>query len=526
MLSVPTCLATCVVFRRGVQKDFAKLFVGHYTNLVRNSCASPWRLPLLLTILLAAGGVVYAAGGDGHNGSHIDPFASVLLVLFLIIMAAVVGRWLAAQLYQPPVLGELIIGVLVGNVGYWLGEPVFALIMHLDSAGAIFSRVWTEGIAVADAAAQLFTAEELSPGKLGARITAILTQEGAAIVVTMGFALWLFSNLGIILMLFMVGLETTVSEMLQVGFRALMVAILGVVVPFFFGFFASAYLLSHRPMSVHLFLGATLCATSVGITARVLRDLKRLQSQEAKVILGAAVIDDILGLIILAVVAGIVTTGQFHLLDVFWVFLSCAIFLSVVIFFGERLVQWTMPIVVGLDRHNSKLLFPLAMACLLAWLANSVGLATIVGAFAGGLILTEAHFAKHYTEGPRVDELMRPLETIFAPIFFVLMGMQVDLSTFADLNTLWLAFAFTVAAILGKLACGLPAGKGRDRLSIGIGMVPRGEVGLIFASIGKSLGVVTGATFAAVVIMVIVTTLLTPMALKWSLSRSRMTPRS
>lgn len=295
-------------------------------------------------------------------------------------------------------------------------------------------------------------------------------------------------------------------------------AVLGVVAPFLLGLGVSLVLLPEVGMPVHVFLAATLCATSVGITARVFRDLERLQTPEARIILGAAVIDDVLGLIILAVVVGIASTGHVDVLEIGRILLLAFVFLGVVLWFGDWFVRRLVPLMATLERHHAKLLFPLSLALLLAWVASTIQLAPIVGAFAAGLVLNEEHLEKI---SPRVtvENLISPLERIFAPVFFVLMGMQVNLNSFLDPSTLWLALAFSVAAVLGKLVCGLPAGRGHDRLSVGIGMIPRGEVGLIFASVGRSIGVVTGPVFSALVMMVVVTTLVTPIALKWSLFR-------
>lgn len=270
---------------------------------------------------------------------------------------------------------------------------------------------------------------------------------------------------------------------------------------------------------VHLFLGATLSATSVGITARVFKDLGKLQTSEARVILGAAVIDDILGLVILAVVVGIVATGRVHLSEVARILVLSALFLGGMVLLGKRLMHYPVAWFSRADRKHLKLLFPLTLAFLAAWAASMIGLAAIVGAFAAGLILSEEHFMEYTLTRTTTTELIAPLEALFAPIFFVLMGMQVNLNSFLEPGTPGLALAFVAAAVVGKLVAGFPAGKGIDRLSVGIGMIPRGEVGLIFASIGKGLGVVTDAVFSAVVIMVIVTTLITPVGLRWSLFR-------
>jgi Kef-type K+ transport system membrane component KefB len=258
----------------------------------------------------------------------------------------------------------------------------------------------------------------------------------------------------------------------------------------------------------------------VGITARVFKDLNKLHTPEAKVILGAAVIDDILGLILLAVVVGIVATGEVQVREVLRIVGLSLLFLSVVILLGERFLRWSILLVSLLEQRYLKLLFPLFLAFIMAWLANLIELATIVGAFAAGLILDERLFVRGEGEAHMtMEELIAPLEALFAPIFFVLMGMQVNLASFLQPGTIWLALAFVVAAVLGKVVAGLPAGRGIDRLSVGIGMIPRGEVGLIFASVGKGLGVVTDAVFSAVVLMVMVTTLITPLGLKWALFR-------
>lgn len=462
--------------------------------------------------------------GAERGGGHADPFSRILLALAVLILAAVFGRWLAGRFNQASVLGELVIGIIVGNLGYALREPFFVLVMHLEAAGEIFQAVWTTGLPVGDVTRQIFSPAELTAGGIGEQITQLLTGPEAGTLLLMALALWMFSNLGVILLLFMVGLESSVEEMLQVGPRAILVAVVGIVAPFFLGFAASTWLLPESSPADHLFLGAILAATSVGITARVFKDLNKLHTQEAKIVLGAAVIDDILGLIILAVVAGIVTTGEIRLNQIAQILILSVVFFTVLIFLGDRIVCRGVSLFSRGERRNLKLLFPLTLAFLAAFLANAIGLAAIVGAFAAGLILSEKHFEPHTDSQVTAREMIAPLEALFAPIFFVLMGMQVKLASFLQPGTLGLALAFVLAAIVGKLVAGLPAGRGTDRLSVGIGMIPRGEVGLIFASIGKGLGVVSDAVFSAVVIMVIVTTLIAPLGLRWSLFRTPATP--
>ncbi|MCZ6775818.1 MAG: cation:proton antiporter [Ignavibacteria bacterium] len=455
---------------------------------------------------------------ETRETEHSDPFTPILLEFALIILAAVFGRWAAEKLHIAPVLGELLIGVIVGNIGYWLRGSLFVVIMHLDSTLQIFGLIWDSSLSVREAAPLVFSANELAPGGIGDQIVAILSHTGAGRVVSMSYAIWLFSNLGVILLLFMVGYETSVEEMLGVGAKALVVAIVGIIAPFLLGFGVGSVLLPEASTPTLLFLGATLSATSVGITARVFRDLGRLQTREAKIILGAAVIDDILGLIILAIVVGIVATGEVQLGEVGRILLMAAAFLAIVIFWGEKIFHWIISKTGRFERRSIKLLYPLMLAFLMAWVSSVIGLASIVGAFAAGLLLKEELFKHDGEEKQTVAEIIGPLEKLFAPVFFVLMGLQVNLQSFLQADALLLALAFIIAAILGKVICGYSIG-GVDKLSIGIGMVPRGEVGLIFASIGKGLGVVSDAVFSAVVTMVIVTTFVAPFGLKWSLSR-------
>jgi len=263
----------------------------------------------LLKLALLFGLMGAAEQGHAAGAGHVDPFSDILFALAVVIMAAVIGRWAATSLHQASVLGELLMGVLVGNLLYWMGGPVAYLVMHLSSVGEVFGAVWNSGLSVAEAAGRVFTSEELAPGAPGDRILGLLNGNDGARLVIVVAALWIFSNLGVILLLFMVGLESRVEEMGQVGPSAIAVALLGVVIPFGLGYVVSALLLTEQPVTLHLFIGATLVATSVGITARVLKDLDAIHSAEAKLILGAAVIDDVLGLIVLAVVTGIVVTG-------------------------------------------------------------------------------------------------------------------------------------------------------------------------------------------------------------------------
>ncbi len=413
-------------------------------------------------------------GGEHGGGGHASPVTPVLLGLVIMLLAAKVGGELAERVHQPAVLGELIAGVIIGNLGL-LG-------MHY--------------------------------------LDFLATNQGITIL----------AEIGVVLLLFEVGLESNVREMMSVGPSSLLVAILGVVLPFFLGWGVSAWMLPDEELLVHLFIGATLCATSVGITARVLTDLGKVTTREAKIILGAAVLDDVLGLVILAVVSGVITAantgGELASFDVLMIVAKATLFLVLAIMIGGWLSPRLFRLASRLRIKGMLLTLSLGFCFLLAYLANVIELAPIVGAFAAGLILDEVHYKDFLDRGDHsLEELIHPINIFLVPIFFVLMGIKVDLSTFGQVEVLGFAAVLSVAAIIGKMSCaGGVLEKGLDRISIAVGMVPRGEVGLIFAGIGASLvlhgkPVISVPVFSAVVIMVIVTTLITPPVLKYTLAR-------
>jgi Kef-type K+ transport system membrane component KefB len=408
---------------------------------------------------------------------HADPVIPVLLALTVILAAAKLAGDLLTRLGQPAVLGELIAGIVLGN---------------LDLFGITWFRIIEDN-----------------------GIVAVLAQ------------------LGVIILLFEVGLESTVRDMLRVGRSALIVAVLGVVAPFALGWGVGALLLPDRSFYVHAFLGATLTATSIAITARVLRDLGLAQSLEARVILGAAVIDDILGLVILAVVAGAITAadaGQtMSVLEIGLVLGKAVVFLVGAVALGVYLSPRLFHVAAMLRGRGVLLATALIFCFALSYLSAVIGLAPIVGAYAAGLILEDVHFRDFAYRGEQqLEHLVHPISTFLVPVFFVLMGVHVDLLAFARPEVLGLAAALTVTAIVSKMACSLGAWeRGIDRLTLGIGMIPRGEVGLIFANIGLGLSIagvaiLDDAIFSAVVIMVILTTVATPPALKWSVRSRRL----
>lgn len=456
---------------------------------------------------------------EKHEPSHGDKFSTTYIMLFFVILGAVTGRYIAKKLKQPEVLGELIMGVIIGAVLYQMNSPVMTLMRHQDDVNKIVQSTVSGNIPWKDAVEKSIPAEALAKGGYGEELIKIVESPDFAGNNLTVQAILLLSSFGVLILLFVVGLESSVDEMFKVGGTALTTAIIGVVVPSVLGYFTAMFLLPEHGMNFYLFVGATLCATSIGITARVFKDMNKLKIPEAKIVLGAAVIDDILGLIVLAVVAGLISSGSLEVSTIGIILLKAILFLGITLFIGAKYLRQQIKAAVILDNKHVRLLFPFALLVLLAWLSDLIGLASIVGAFAAGLIIKEEYFNDALkNKSQSVKELIEPVEAIFAPVFFVIMGMQVDITAFGNFNILGVAIALTIVAIIGKLVCGIFA-KGMDKRIIGIGMVPRGEVGLIFASIGKEIGVLDGAMFSAVVIIVILTTFVTPPALKWAFEK-------
>ena len=399
------------------------------------------------------------------------------MAVALIIVGAKLGGELMGRIGQPPVLGELLIGVVFGNLN-------------------------------------LFGITLLDP------LRADMTLRVAA-------------EIGAILLLFEVGVESDLVQLLAVGWSSLVVATFGVIAPMVLGYFVSAWLMPQSAWLTHLFVGGTLTATSVGITARVLKDLGRAGTKEARIILGAAVADDVIGLLVLAVVSGLVTAaaGQgssFHWGETLWIVGKAVLFLTIAVIVGRFWSQRIFTYAARLQVAGVLLGLCIAFCFVLAGIAAMVGLAPIVGAFAAGVVLEEVHYQPFLERGERrVQELLFPINTLAVPVFFVLMGFRVDLRSFASPAVLGFAALITLVAIIGKQVCGLGVlERGVDRLVIGVGMIPRGEVGLIFAGLGSTLvlsgiPVLSRTVFSALVLMVMLSTFLTPPLLKLAFERGR-----
>ncbi|ODS31675.1 MAG: Na+/H+ antiporter [Candidatus Scalindua rubra] len=395
---------------------------------------------------------------------HEDPIAPILLGIVIILAAAKIGGGIFEKIGQPAVLGELVLGIIIGNLAYFTGWEFFAPLRNHTFVD-------------------------------------------------------LLARFGVIILLFEIGLETDIRDMVKVGLSSFLVALGGIVAPFILGYFTSLYFFPNAGAGVHLFVGSTLCATSVGIKARVLKDMGKLQTTEAKIILGAAVLDDIIVLFILAIVTDIVVMGSVNPFHIARTSMFSILFLSGAIFMGLKLAPFLGYYTTHMKVEGWKLAMAIVFCLLLSYIANLIGLATIVGAFAAGLILREVRFKDLKGGEHGIQEIMRPASFVFVPIFFLLIGMQIKLELFYDMHVLMVSLAITLAAIIGKQVCGLCAlEKGLNRIAIGVAMIPRGEVTLIFAGIGKSIGVLSDVFFSALIIMVIITTLITPPALRLSMS--------
>lgn len=442
--------------------------------------------------------------------AHTDPLVPVLLALVIFGIAAVIGGQTAKWLKQPAVLGELLAGIVVGNVAFAVGNAGMTVLREGDALRRIADLALLSKVSLSDAALNV-----LPPGDHAQRIADLLIGAKGLDYVGVFLFVDLLSRIAIVVLLFLVGLETSLGEIKRVGQTALSVAVVGVLVPLGLGLGAMKLLNPDSVWGRDLFVGGILTATSVGITARVLRDLGQQDREEARVILGAAVLDDVLSLLVLAVVTDLALTGTLSLGSMGWSAFKSTLFLT-----GSLLVGiWGTPRVVRrLARagiRNVKLVLGCVFAFFLAWLANVAGLAAIVGAFAAGMILND--FFDKEMEGLSLRELLTPLESLVVPLFFVWIGIQVKLETLLDRKVLIVGLVLTVVAIVGKVVSGFVCPRRMKRLAVGFGMMPRGEVGLVFAGIGKSLGVVDDQLFSAIVLLVMVTTLLAPPALRRTL---------
>lgn len=388
--------------------------------------------------------MIAAASPTGSAGG-VDPIAALLAALVAIFVATKLLGEIAQRIGQPAVLGELVAGVLLGGSVFGVVDPNNPVLAAL-------------------------------------------------------------AEIGVIVLLFETGLHTELRSLLSVGSEATTVALAGVVLPFALGYAAAlAFGLGHVPALVG---GAALCATSVGISARVLSDLGRLESPEGRVVLGAAVLDDIVGLVILAVVADVVEGTSVSALHIARISIVAVLFFALAVVVGMRVAPPAFGIIERIKSAGALGVFGLAFAFALAVVAKMVGSALIIGAFAAGLVLFVV---------PQKQEIERSTTTIghfFVPIFFATVGAAVDLRALSNPRSLGIGLALIVCGVIGKVIAGYVPWWFRGRkLLVGTAMVPRGEVGLIFAQMGLSTGAIDPGLFGAIMLMVLVTTLITPPAL-------------
>jgi Kef-type K+ transport system membrane component KefB len=421
--------------------------------------------------LLALGLLLGSApAGEGIRTEH----------FFLTIIAVLVGAKLfgelAERLNQPAVLGELLAGVLIG-------PSVLAL---LPTAGPLSEVVH------------------------------------------------LLAEVGVAVLLFEIGLETDIKEMFRVGGAATIVAVVGVAAPFLLGFLfwmmvqpeIGTHAAGISDTMVAVFVGATLTATSVGITARVLTDLNRMHTPEARVVIGAAVVDDVLGLVILAIVSGLAAGAALTIFGIALKFVIAAGFLVAAVIIGNVIAPRLFGIIDSMRVRGVLLVSAFCFALLFAALAGLAGSAVIIGSFAAGIVLSSTN------QFDTITDRITPVADIFTPIFFVAVGARVDVNLFLpwsstfDANVLLIGGALLVIAVIGKIVSGYSVGWGRtklDHLAIGVGMIPRGEVGLIFAHIGLTSGILSSQVYSAILIMVMFTTFLAPPLLKPIFARMQTT---
>jgi len=408
--------------------------------------------------------------------------AGVLLSLVTIYIASKIGGELCSRINLPPVLGELVGGVMIG-------VSVLGLLAFPESGA---------------------TAEDSLIMAFLERTTDLTPETIEPVFEAQGEVITVLSELGVVILLFEIGLESDLKELLQVGPQAALVAVTGVVAPFVGGT-AGLYYGFGVPAVPAVFAGAALTATSIGITAKVLSELGRLNSKEGQIIIGAAVIDDVLGIIILAVVASLIKTGNIEVSNVLYLVVSAGVFLVGTILLGRFVTPFLMGMVKEMKTRGQLLLTSLVFAFALAYVATAINLEAILGAFAAGLVLGETEKRKE------LEEQVVPVADILVPVFFVCVGARTDLGVLnpadpSNREGLILAAFLIVVAMIGKAIAGYTIFGRPDlnKLAIGVGMIPRGEVGLVFAGVGSASGALSPATEAAIIVMVIFTTFVAP----------------
>jgi Kef-type K+ transport system membrane component KefB len=432
------------------------------------------RSSVLQAGLIAAALILIGAGVVLSRAivAPMDELGWLAFGLSIVVTAALLGGHLATRAGQPAVLGELVVGMALGNM------PGLAR-LHFIAADPFLD---------------------------------------------------ILSRVGMLLLLFEVGLDLSVRDLFSVGASALLVAVIGTLASLAAGTGTASLLMPDGPLVVKVFLGAAITATSVGITARVLRDLGKSRSGEAKVILGAAVVDDVLALVVLGAMTSWAGAGQgseaARAAPILALVTKTVGFLTLALLVGLKLTPAWFRRAAAIQTKGALLAVGLCFCFFLSWAASAMGLAALVGAFAAGLVLEDTHSELFVRRGERsLGELLQPMTSFLVPVFFVLVGFRTHLGVLLNPAFAALSIGLTIAAVAGKLACagGVVAGSVR-RLAVAIGMIPRGEVTLVFAALGSALRIgplplLDDRGYTALVTVVILTTLVTPPALKWTFAR-------
>ncbi|BAZ67827.1 MAG: cation:proton antiporter [Pelatocladus maniniholoensis HA4357-MV3] len=422
--------------------------------------------------------------------------AAVLISLVVIYLASMIGSEICDRLNMPPVLGQLLGGLVVGI-------SAFHLLVFTEDGGdfgdsiLIKFLVATTGLTI-DGASTIF--------QIDSEVISVLAE------------------IGVVILLFEIGLESDLKELLKVGPQSAIVAIVGVTAPFAGGTFGLMYLFG-VPAVPAIFAGAALTATSIGITAKVLSELQYLNRKEGQIIIGAAVLDDVLGIIILAVVASLAKTGEVEITNVLYLIVSAVAFLVGAVLLGRLFNPYFVKIVDELKTRGQLLIPALIFAFVLAYIATAINLEAILGAFTAGLVLAETQKCR------ALKDQVLPIADMLVPIFFVAVSAKTNiavLNPFVPENRegLIIASFLILVAIVGKLVSGFTVfgSEETNRLAIGVGMIPRGEVGLVFAGIGSTSGVLSGSLDAAIIVMVILTTFLAPPLLSFVFQKPVISP--
>ncbi len=404
------------------------------------------------------------------------------VVIFLVARAIAEGM---VRLQLPTILGELVAGVLIGVSGLHLIVPP-------ETQAPINAAVLSA----------LGSLAQILPGE----VQGIYNETFPSLQAV--------SQIGLFALLFLTGLESELDELVAVGVQASTVAVAGVVLPFALGT-AGLVVLFHVPLIPAVFAGAAMTATSIGITASVFGELKWLKRKEGQIVIGAAVLDDILGIVILAVVVAVVGGGAFSLAPLLKLCLAAIAFVAVALVLSRKAAPAFDWVVDRLKAPGDVAVASFLVLTVCCFAAQAIGLEAALGAFAAGLILSAS---KHTHD---IDAAVKPLVALFATVFFVLIGTGMDLSVLnpfdpANREGLLVAGFLLLVAIAGKVAAGWSyfSAEPTNRLVVGLGMMPRGEVGLIFLGLGSQAGILTPALEAAILLMVIGTTFLAPILLR------------